>query len=694
MSVNHPPNPNVATFNNLYWISADTGLTTATGDLRYLKFPVAQGTENLQTTNVNGVLTCNNNVIVNNKSLDIDGALGQIRYADNTFQNTAYTGGTAGTYTATNMTIDANGKISAISNGAAPVNLLPLNNTWTGTQLWNNTSSGALKSNATQPLATDNTNNVPTTAWVQTAISAGVTPNLLPLNNTWTGTQLWNAAATFNAAADFNTTVNVDGILTTTNSIDMTGTSTATNNIATRQLSLKDATNGNSNGSSILTNTNVLTIDSVGPNATNTSINFALRNTANAVITPLQLTTTVNNMNVPLDMTGGSSILSSVRSRVYSFRDVNTGAITTSRSYQDLSNIVIDAAENNSAINFQTKTSGGTVVFPLSVQSSQITSNVALDMTNTGSYTDAIVKSRLFGLRDLTTSANTSCGMYFSSNILQIDSNSGSASTASSMFLRTTKTDGTLTNALQLTNTTVKTDCPNPSTADNTNTLATTSWVQSVLTTNVLPAYSLRRAWKSGNSTGGGGNSGCDIIISDCGTTSTTWSQNETLTLRISLHQQWANRGTYPTDSTLYQTVYANVTLYPWRFTNGWLNDGGGPQGAPRGEINQNGIYATGGLKTSFAPQDATYFPNGRQFWCDQLNWAYNTGTSAPVGRLYICGISGNVNGVRFIVSNPYGFNTSPSGTLGTYSFNISAELLNAGDTGATITTSNFNVNF
>ena len=616
MSVNRPPNPNVATFNNLYWISADTGLTTATGDLLYLKFPVAQGTENLQTTNVNGVLTCNNNVIVNNNSLDIDGALGQIRYADNTFQNTAYTGGTAGTYTATNMTIDANGKISAISNGAAPVNLLPLNNTWTGTQLWNNTSSGALKSNATQPLATDNTNNVPTTAWVQTAISAGVTPNLLPLNNTWTGTQLWNAAATFNAAADFNTTVNVDGILTTTNSIDMTGTSTATNNIATRQLSLKDATNGNSNGSSILTNTNVLTIDSVGPNATNTSINFALRNTANAVITPLQLTTTINNMNV------------------------------------------------------------------------------ALDMTNTGSYTDAIVKSRLFGLRDLTTSANTSCGMYFSSNILQIDSNSGIASTPSSMFLRTTKTDGTLTNALQLTNTTVKTDCPNPSTADNTNTLATTSWVQSVLTTNVLPAYSLRRAWKSGNSTGGGGNSGCDIIISDCGTTSTTWSQNETLTLRVSLHQQWANRGTSPTDSTLYQTVYANITLYPWRFTNGWLNDSGGPQGAPRGEINQNGIYATGGLKTNFAPQDATYFPNGRQFWCDQLNWSYNTGTSPPVGRLYICGIIGNVNGVRFIISNPYGFNTTPSGTLGTYSFNFSAELLNAGDTGATITTSNFNVNF
>ena len=173
MSVNQPPNPNVDTFNNLYWIGGDTALTQAEADLRYLKFPVAQGTENLQTTNVNGILTCNNDVIVNNKSLDIDGALGQIRYADNKVQNTAYTGGTPGTYTATNMTIDANGKISAISNGAAATNLLPLNNTWTGTQLWNNSFIGSLQSNATQPPGTDNSNYVPTTAWVQSAIGAG-----------------------------------------------------------------------------------------------------------------------------------------------------------------------------------------------------------------------------------------------------------------------------------------------------------------------------------------------------------------------------------------------------------------------------------------------------------------------------------------------------------------------------------------
>ena len=434
-------------------------------------------------------------------------------------------------------------------------------------------------------------------------------------------------AINVSGAADFNNSVNIDGILTTTNAINMTGGSTALNNIATRQLSLKDVTNGNSNGTAIYTNNSVLTVDSVGPTATNTITQFALRNTANTVITPLQLTPTINNMNVSLDMTAPNAPIAPlysnaiIRSRVYGFRDLNTGSIASSSLYQ---------TNNNSGF-----------------------------------------------------------------DILNIDSwGPASPTLDGAIFMRTYSTiTNSLVIPLYMSKDWVRTNTVLPSN-DNTNSMPTTAWVQSLLSAYVPPAptSAVKRAWKSGNFTGGGGNSACDVTISGCGTGSAIWTQNESLTLRVSYHQQWANSGTSPTVSTIYQSCTADVVLYPWRFTAGWLTQAGAPNGAPRGEINQNLIFATA-TTTAFAPTDATYLPNGRQFWCNDLNWVSNS-PSAPTGRLYISGLSSDINTVRFIVANPYGFSTVPSGVTGTYSFNISVELLNAGDTGATISTSNFTVNF
>lgn len=59
MSSTNPPNPNVNTFNNLYWSVSDIPLTQSKADKRYLKYPVAQGKETLQDIDVNGVANFN-----------------------------------------------------------------------------------------------------------------------------------------------------------------------------------------------------------------------------------------------------------------------------------------------------------------------------------------------------------------------------------------------------------------------------------------------------------------------------------------------------------------------------------------------------------------------------------------------------------------------------------------------------------
>ena len=207
MATYNPPTEDLAIFDPSVFISSDIPITQAEGDKRYLRFPNAQGTENLAATNVNGVLTANgtsqfnNNVVIGSAGtsnltptlttyktnlilgtggqgqLDVEcpiniGGFGSINLlnadiqmnddaiinqfgtrtipnvlystnilngshiqynADNTQQTSAFTGAgaLAGTYTSTNMTLDANGRITAITNGTAngDADMLYLTNT-------------------------------------------------------------------------------------------------------------------------------------------------------------------------------------------------------------------------------------------------------------------------------------------------------------------------------------------------------------------------------------------------------------------------------------------------------------------------------------------------------------------------------------------------------------------------------------
>jgi hypothetical protein len=66
MSVYPPPTEIVPIFNPLDYLKPDDALTIDYANLHYLKFPIAQGTQNMQDTNVNGLLTANANIKTNN----------------------------------------------------------------------------------------------------------------------------------------------------------------------------------------------------------------------------------------------------------------------------------------------------------------------------------------------------------------------------------------------------------------------------------------------------------------------------------------------------------------------------------------------------------------------------------------------------------------------------------------------------
>lgn len=65
MASYNPPTENLAIFDPSVFNTADIALTQATGDTRYLRFPTAQGTENLSAINVNGISTFNASMNVN-----------------------------------------------------------------------------------------------------------------------------------------------------------------------------------------------------------------------------------------------------------------------------------------------------------------------------------------------------------------------------------------------------------------------------------------------------------------------------------------------------------------------------------------------------------------------------------------------------------------------------------------------------
>jgi len=153
MSSQLPPSENLPIFDSSVFTVGDEALTYNKALKYFLRYPYAQGTETLATTNVSGVLTANSTSVFND---------------DVTINNTA-----AGVVNPLTLYDPLSGKSTIITNSGGSMNLITSSQTNSiffhigGSNLLTLTSA-SLSTYVPLPAPTDNTTKIATTAWVNT----------------------------------------------------------------------------------------------------------------------------------------------------------------------------------------------------------------------------------------------------------------------------------------------------------------------------------------------------------------------------------------------------------------------------------------------------------------------------------------------------------------------------------------------
>ena len=157
MSNYSPPTENLPIFDKNVFQQSDEYITQGDADKRYLRYPNAQGTENLAQINVNGYATFNANAEFNNSSNN-----NSLKITTNPVIG-AYNPCVTAT---TQQVIAATGTINTeqlvLTTESATNNGIVINNSTV-----NFTSTSPPTSSQTPPATSDNSNKIPTTAWVQ-----------------------------------------------------------------------------------------------------------------------------------------------------------------------------------------------------------------------------------------------------------------------------------------------------------------------------------------------------------------------------------------------------------------------------------------------------------------------------------------------------------------------------------------------
>jgi len=166
-----PPTENLPIFDSTVFLTGDEPLTYNDAKKRFLRYPNAQGTENLQTINVNGVATFNNDVVVG--SATSTNLTPQI--TTNKSQLNLGTGGNGLLNVECPISVGGFGSIQMASsaiNMQSGSYIVQGGMTTPNTLGTTNLTAIANYSGVTQPATSDNSTKIPSTSWVQSVISS------------------------------------------------------------------------------------------------------------------------------------------------------------------------------------------------------------------------------------------------------------------------------------------------------------------------------------------------------------------------------------------------------------------------------------------------------------------------------------------------------------------------------------------
>jgi hypothetical protein len=274
---------------------------------------------------------------------------------------------------------------------------------------------GTVTNTITQPAAGDSSTKVPTTAWVQTAISAGLAPaNMVTTNtvqNITANKTMYGASLLIDDGTGKNTTLSHFNQTLNLKNNNTNSTVSVTGVIPATSLNIIVPTDGSNPTTAQILNTTV-TGDNI-PNQTNTYYVSAHTFNSSQQITTLSMPSgqiqSVGALTIGMFITSGlgtnfsngTYVTGVVAGTVYTINQpaLNTTLFKVGVNFSLITtNLTLSAAVSVGTINFNnfgqfqflTNNGGGSQIMPLSIDASKMNINVPLHVNNTATFFDTV----------------------------------------------------------------------------------------------------------------------------------------------------------------------------------------------------------------------------------------------------------------------------------------------------------------